>query len=70
VNQPRLLLADEPTGNLDRSTADRVADLMVELQHEEQMMLLVVTHSRRLAERLDRRYELDEGRLVEEVGSG
>lgn len=65
INRPVLLLADEPTGNLDRTTAARVADLLVELQAQEAMILLVVTHSPQLAERMGRRFELDDGRLVE-----
>jgi len=65
VNGPSLLLADEPTGNLDRTTAERVADLLVELQRQEAMMLVVVTHSRSLAGRMSRRMELDDGRLRE-----
>ncbi len=63
VRQPLLLLADEPTGNLDRTTAAGVADLLLELQKTERMMLVVVTHSAALAERMSRRQELDEGRL-------
>jgi lipoprotein-releasing system ATP-binding protein len=62
VNRPTLLLADEPTGNLDRSNAERVADLLLELQRQEGMMLVVVTHSSRLAERMGRQVELDDGR--------
>lgn len=65
VNRPALLLADEPTGNLDRTTADAVAELLIELQRQEAMMLVLVTHSQRLAARLARRFELDEGRLKE-----
>jgi lipoprotein-releasing system ATP-binding protein len=65
VNRPTLLLADEPTGNLDRLNAERVGRLLLDLQHEEQMMLIVVTHSERLAALLDRRLELDEGELRE-----
>ena len=65
INRPAVLLADEPTGNLDRSTADRVADLMLKLQAEEASILIVVTHSQRLAERMGRQMELDEGRLQE-----
>lgn len=65
VNRPLLLLADEPTGNLDRSTAARVADLLLEISREENAILLVVTHSPALAARMDRQYELDDGRLVE-----
>jgi len=65
VQQPVLLLADEPTGNLDRTTAGRIADLLLELQEQEQMALIVVTHSARLARRMKRQMELDEGRLKE-----
>jgi lipoprotein-releasing system ATP-binding protein len=63
VNQPLLLLADEPTGNLDRTTAERVGQLLLDLQAQEEMMLIVVTHSTRLAGRMSRTLELDEGRL-------
>jgi lipoprotein-releasing system ATP-binding protein len=65
VNSPALLLADEPTGNLDRTTAVRVGELLLELQRLEQMMLIVVTHSERLAALMSRRLELDEGQLRE-----
>jgi lipoprotein-releasing system ATP-binding protein len=64
IRQPMLLLADEPTGNLDRSTAATVGDLLLELQQLEQTMLVVVTHSLELAGRFQRKVELDEGRLV------
>ena len=63
VMRPLLLLADEPTGNLDRTTATAVANLLVELQREERLMLVVVTHSLELAARFGRRAELDAGRL-------
>ena len=66
VNRPTLLLADEPTGNLDRTTAARVGRLLLDLQQQEQMMLIVVTHSMRLAAMMGRRLELDEGHLREE----
>ena len=49
IRTPLLVLADEPTGNLDHATADRVGELMLELQRQEQTMLIVVTHSVRLA---------------------
>ena len=65
INQPTLLLADEPTGNLDQTTADAVGHLLVELHQQEQMMLVVVTHSLRLAGLMGRRMELDQGRLQE-----
>jgi lipoprotein-releasing system ATP-binding protein len=64
ICQPKLLLADEPTGNLDRSTARRVADLLLELQQAEQAMMVMVTHSQELAVRLQRRCELNDGRLI------
>jgi lipoprotein-releasing system ATP-binding protein len=64
VRQPTLLLADEPTGDLDRTTADTIATVLIEMQQAEQTMLIVVTHSMALANRLQRRYELDQGRLV------
>ena len=63
INQPALLLADEPTGNLDRSTATRVGELLLELQRQEQMMMIVVTHSERLAGMMSRQFELDDGSL-------
>ena len=62
--KPVLLLADEPTGNLDRATATAIGKLLVEMQQLEQAMLLVVTHSRELAGQLQRRYELNDGLLV------
>jgi lipoprotein-releasing system ATP-binding protein len=62
---PLLLLADEPTGNLDRTTAARVGELLLELQRHEQTMLIVVTHSERLAGLMERRLELDDGMLKE-----
>jgi lipoprotein-releasing system ATP-binding protein len=65
VNRPALLLADEPTGNLDRTSAERIGRLLLELQQQEQMMLIVVTHSERFAGLMNRRFELDEGKLKE-----
>ena len=64
VNRPSLLLADEPTGNLDRSTAANVATLLSEVHREEDAILIVVTHSEQLAEWFGRRWELNDGRLV------
>ena len=63
IHKPALLLADEPTGNLDRTTATQIGDLLLELQRDEGTMLLVVTHSLELAARFERRFELDDGRL-------
>jgi len=64
INRPRLILADEPTGNLDRVTAGSVARMLAELPAEQGAILIAVTHSESLAGLFDRRYDLDEGRLV------
>ncbi len=64
VNRPRLVLADEPTGNLDRQTAENVGELLAELPREHDAILVVVTHSERLAHRFDIRRDLVDGRLV------
>jgi lipoprotein-releasing system ATP-binding protein len=63
IRQPKLILADEPTGNLDRTNALAIGRLLVDLQREEQAILVVVTHSADLARLLRRRYELDDGML-------
>jgi lipoprotein-releasing system ATP-binding protein len=63
IHRPMLLLADEPTGNLDRKTAESVADLFVELHREQGTTLVVVTHSLELARRFPRRAELLDGVL-------
>ncbi len=65
INRPALLLADEPTGNLDRSSADAVATLLLELQHTAGVTLAVVTHSTELAGRMNRRFQLVDGSIVE-----
>ena len=67
VTRPRCVLADEPTGNLDEQTAERVFSLMLELNKTHGISLVMVTHNTRLLERLDKVYELSEGRL--EVGN-
>jgi lipoprotein-releasing system ATP-binding protein len=64
VREPTLILADEPTGNLDRTTAGSIARLLVELQAERNAILVVVTHSELLAASLQKRMELDSGRLL------
>ncbi|WP_044035986.1 ABC transporter ATP-binding protein [Octadecabacter arcticus] len=62
--RPALVLADEPTGNLDETTADTVLDLMLTLVAETNAALLMVTHSERLAARMGRRLHLRAGRVV------
>jgi putative ABC transport system ATP-binding protein len=64
ASQPRLLFADEPTGNLDAATSSRVIDLLFNLRAEQGSTLVLVTHDERLAARCDRRLVLDGGRLV------
>ena len=61
--QPALLLADEPTGNLDRQTADQVANLMLDVQRQEGTILLLATHSQALADKMQRSAELVDGCL-------
>jgi len=65
VMNPMLLLADEPTGNLDRTTAGSVGELLLELQQQQNTMLVVVTHSIELANRLQRQLQLENGRFEE-----
>ena len=63
INKPKLLLADEPTGSLDRDASENIADLLVELNHSEQVTLIVVTHSLSLAKRIGHVMELSDGLL-------
>jgi lipoprotein-releasing system ATP-binding protein len=64
ANRPRILLADEPTGNLDPATSDRVFDVMMELVRDTGLAALVATHNPELAGRMDRTVRLDAGKLV------
>ncbi len=65
VREPMLLLADEPTGNLDQTTASDVMQLLIELQEERQSILVVVSHSEAIAGKLQRRGILETGRLTQ-----
>lgn len=65
ANEPRLLLADEPTGNLDPATSDRVFDALMTLAQETGLAALVATHNLDLAARMDRVVRLDAGYIVE-----
>jgi lipoprotein-releasing system ATP-binding protein len=63
INNPKLLLADEPTGSLDKDSSENIAELLVELNKSERVTLIVVTHSLGLAERMGRVMELSDGLL-------
>jgi ABC-type lipoprotein export system ATPase subunit len=65
INQPKLLLADEPTGALDRASADELAKLLTELNREENVTLIVVTHALDLARQMRRVFEIQNGQLVQ-----
>jgi len=64
INQPRLLLADEPTGSLDAASAEKMATLLAELNREQNVAMVIVTHSMELAAKMDKIYQLREGKLV------
>lgn len=68
VTRPALLLADEPTGNLDSTTGDEVMALLERLHVQQRMALVVITHEEDVAARAQRRIELRDGRIVAEVG--
>ena len=63
INQPKLLLADEPTGSLDQSNANSIIDLLLKLNNEYQTSLIVVTHSDGIGSRMDKKYNLVDGKL-------
>ena len=64
INKPMLLLADEPTGNLDHENARQIGELLLDIQRQEQMILVVVTHSQELSQKLDQQLELSAGQLT------
>ncbi|MCP4708128.1 MAG: ABC transporter ATP-binding protein [Planctomycetes bacterium] len=64
INQPQLLLADEPTGSLDAKGAEKLAELLVELNKEENVTLIMVTHSMAVAKQMQRVFELRDGQLM------
>jgi lipoprotein-releasing system ATP-binding protein len=68
IREPRLLLCDEPTGNLDRAAAENVANLLLDLQQQQQAILIVVTHSTALASRFPIRFELRDRMLHRSAG--
>ena len=64
INEPKLLLADEPTGSLDRAAATELGQLLVELNREQGLTLIVVTHATDLAQRMGRQLEIRNGELL------
>ncbi len=64
INEPQLVLADEPTGNLDRTTAQAIGTLLLELSREQNVLLICVTHSQELAVQFPQHRELLDGKLV------
>ncbi len=63
INQPSLLLADEPTGALDKKNVNTMADLLLKLNKENKLTLIVVTHSEELASRMNKIYNLSDGKI-------
>lgn len=70
ANEPKLILADEPTGNLDEQTGDHIIELLTSLSRDNNTTILVVTHDRTLANKTDRRFRLQQGKLTEEPVRG
>lgn len=70
ANEPKLILADEPTGNLDEQTGDHIIELLSSLSRNHNTTILVVTHDRVLANKTDRRFRLQQGKLAEEPVRG
>lgn len=64
VKEPKMLLADEPTGSLDQANADTIGQLLIDMQQDSQTMLICVTHSDRLAEKFEKTVRLESGKFV------
>jgi lipoprotein-releasing system ATP-binding protein len=64
INQPKLILADEPTGSLDHENATAIIDLLLQLKEQFQTALIIVTHSEEIAAKMDKKYHLINGRLL------
>ena len=67
INDPQIVLADEPTGNLDSATGDEIIDLLMGLRSERGVSVVVATHDVQLAARCDRMVALRDGRIIDDV---
>lgn len=67
IMAPRFLLADEPTGNLDRNTGQGIIDLLLRLNEEERLAIVVATHNQQLAERMSQQLEIIDGRIQRKI---
>jgi len=63
IMKPRLLLADEPTGNLDRATGEGIIDLLLQINRETELAMVIATHNNRLAKKMSKQMEIIDGRL-------
>jgi len=63
MNQPKIILADEPTGNLDSDTTEQIYDLLREINHKYKTTFIIITHDRHIAEKADRIIEIKDGRI-------
>jgi len=68
ANNPRILLADEPTGNLDQETGEKIAELLLEMNQSEHLTIVMVTHNQALAARMGRSFVLEQGQLHSVAG--
>ncbi len=67
MNEPKIILADEPTGNLDSDTTEIIYNLMREINQKIGTTFVVITHDRRIAEKADRIIEITDGRIVMDI---
>jgi putative ABC transport system ATP-binding protein len=67
ANKPRLLLADEPTGNLDEKIGQEIIEILVKLNADQKMTMVLVTHNPLVADRTRRQFRLGSGKLIEET---
>lgn len=70
INQPEIILADEPTGNLDSDTTDQIYDLMRDINKKYETTFIVITHDQSVAEKTDRIIEIKDGKIIMDVSKG